>query len=439
MLRKNEAALTNYSLDLYQKKDYKKSEKICRRILKKNPDNETVLINLGNIFFIKKQYEEALNCYQKVQQINSDSFLAKVNIANVYLEQENYEQAAIYAEQALSEDSQNYMGLNILGTALLEQEKYDEALTILQQALKQNNQDAWLYNYLSRCYQQKSMIEEAVKCGWQAIKLAPNDESHHINFGYMLYELSLDSEDEIIKKYAMRWLEDYPQNKMATHMGKAILNQSIPECANEEYIKEIFDIFAESFEKVLKDLEYQTPQIMAQFLSKIYGEDSHPKLHILDAGCGTGLCGKFLKSYARFFGLDGVDLSAQMLKKAKAKKVYNHLYCNDIISFLQKKKSSYDLIVSADVLTYFGRLDSFFEQVQKSLKKHGRILFSFTANEEDEKDYVLHKSGRYKHNQKYVENLLQKYGFDIEKEEYCCLRKEAEQEVKGYIISAIKA
>lgn len=439
MFKKSEAALTNYSLDLYREKEYKKAEKICRQILKKNPYNETVLINLGNIFFIKKQYEEALNCYQKAQQINSDSFLAKVNIANVYLEQEDYAQAEAYAKKALLQDSQNYMSLNILGTALLEQGQIEEALVKLQQALKLNQTDPWLYNYLSRCYQHQGAIQEAVKCGWQAIQLAPSDESHHINFGYMLYELSLDSDDKIIKEYASQWLQKFPHNKMAEHMGKAILNQAVPEIANQEYVKEIFDIFAADFEKVLSDLEYQTPQIMSRFLDEIYGTDSLHKLHILDAGCGTGLCGKFLKPYARFLCLEGVDLSAQMLAEAKKKKVYNRLYCNDIISFLQKKNSKYDLIVSADVLTYFGRLDSFFEQAQKALKKQGRILFSFTANEEDERDYILHKSGRYKHHQKYVQNLLKKYGFDIEKEEYCCLRKEALQEVKGYVISAISA
>lgn len=439
MFEKSETQLTNYSLDLYQQKDYKKAEKICRKILEKNPQNLTVLINLGNILFLSKKYDEALANYQQAQTIRPDSFLAVVNIANIYLEQEDYTLAEKFARQALELDSQSYMALNILGTSLLEQEQYDEAMIILQQALKKNNQDSWLYNYLSRCYQQLGLIKEALETGWQAIKLSPQDESHHINFGYMLYELFLDSQDEIIKEYGQKWLQEFPQNKLAEHMGNAIVNQSIPSKANAEYIKEIFDVFAPDFEKVLGDLEYQTPQIMSRFLSEICCQDSPKKFHILDAGCGTGLCGKFLKPYARFLGLDGVDLSAKMLAEAKKKKIYNHLYCNDIIKFLNKHQASYDLIVSADVFTYFGSLDSLFEALSKSLKKQGRILFSITANDENISDYILHPSGRYKHHINYVHNSLKERGFVIEKEEYCCLRKEALQEVKGYVISSQKA
>lgn len=287
MFKKSEAELTNRSLDLYYQKDYKKAEKICRKILEKNPNNDTVLINLGNILFIYKKYEEALLYYQRAKDIKSDSFLARVNIANIYLEQKKYKLAEQTSQEALMLDSQNYMALNILGTALLEQEQYKKALSVLQQALNVNKNDAWLFNYLSRCYQQLGMIKEAVQSGWQAVKLSPQDESHHINFGYMLYELSLDSNEKIIKEYALKWLENFPENKMAEHMGKAILNQSIPEFANAEYVREIFDIFAPDFDKVLTDLDYKTPQIVSRFLQEIYGADSQKKLHILDAGCGT--------------------------------------------------------------------------------------------------------------------------------------------------------
>ncbi len=439
MFKKTEAELTNQSLDLYQKKDYKKAEKICRQILKKNPTNNTVLINLGNILFLQKKYEEAIHCYQMAQDINPDSLLATVNMANTYLEMENYVQAEKYARLAINFDSQNYMALNVLGSSLLEQEHYDEALQVLQQALKLKKDDAWLYNYLSRCYQQKEMLTDAIQSGWRAVELAPQDEDHHINFGYMLYELSLDSQEKIIKEYARKWVQKFPDNKVAQHMGKAILKQEIPDRADAEYIREIFDIFASDFENVLNNLDYQTPQIMSKILAQIYGKDSHPKLHILDAGCGTGLCGNFLKPYAGFLSLEGVDLSSKMLAQAKMKKVYNRLYCNDIISFLNQKKSAYDLIVSADVLTYLGDLDSFFEKAQKALKKGGRILFSITENKEDDSNYILHSSGRYQHHLKYIHLLLKKFGFDIEKEEYHCLRKEALEEVKGYIISAIKA
>lgn len=438
MFGKTETENLAYCMTLYEEQKYNKAEKICRKILKKNSTNQQALISLGNILFMQQKYDEALIFYKQAEANEPDSFLPKINIANLFVAKENYSQAEQYARQCLKLDSQSYMALNILGTSLMEQEHFEEALTILLQAQKENPKDAWLYNYLSQCYQQKGMIKEALEAGWQAIKLAPKDENQHINFGYMLYELSLDYKDKIIQKYTSEWLKNFPQNVMAEHMGQALLNKTIPEKANREYVQKIFDVFASDFDDVLADLEYQTPQIISDFMREIYGMDSHPKLYILDIGCGTGLCGKFLKPYAGFLKLEGVDISPEMLKKAKLKKIYNRLFCQDIVEFLQTKKSKYDLIVAADVLTYFGRLDLLFEQMQKALKKQGRILFSITSNDETDSEYILHQSGRYKHHQNYVHNLLQKNGFSVEKEEQKTLRKEAEKEVKGYIISAKK-
>lgn len=95
------------------------------------------------------------------------------------------------------------------------------------------------------------------------------------------------------------------------------------------------------------------------------------KLRILDAGCGTGLCAPFLKKYASWHGLEGVDLSSGMLAEAARKKLYARLYCQELCAFLSGHKKRYDLIAAADVLTYFGDLDSVFAGFAFALKKTG--------------------------------------------------------------------
>ena len=425
-------------MDSYACGKYKTAEKLCRHILKKQPQNKNMELTLGNIYFLQKKYDEALKIYQNLWQKDKDSFALNINLANVFLEKKDYTAAEKFAEIALRQDSQNEQCIQILGLSLLEQNKPQKAIKIFAEAISNKTKNAWIYNYISQCYQQMGATKEALAAGFKAVELSPEDDNQHINFGYMLYELALDSDDEKIKKYAQIWQEKFPENKIAEHMGNALLKKQENGKINVEYIQEIFDIFADDFEEVLAGLEYKTPQKIGRFLSEIYADSHKKKLKILDAGCGTGLCGKYLKPYAGFFSLSGVDISSKMLDSAKKKKLYNHLCCDELVHFLSCKKNSYDLIVSADVLTYFSSLDSLFLNVHNSLKRNGKFVFSISANDEDETDFVLHISGRYKHHINYIKSLAKKYGFDIEKTEKHILRKEGGKGVNGYIISLIR-
>ncbi len=430
------SALTNFSIDLFEQKKYKQAEKLCRKLLKKDAENYTALINLANVLFIKKEFAEALSLYQQADVLKPDYYPVKINLANTYLETENFEAAVQYANEALALDSQSYLGWNILGNALLEKEEYQAAVDALEKAEKLDSSDPWLYNSLSRAYQQTADYAKALKAGWQAVGLSAGEDSQQINFGYLLYETAMENNAAEVKDYARRWLKNYPENQIALHMGNAVINEEKIERANDGYLQNIFDVFAPDFEQVLSSLDYQTPQQIGGFLEQFYAADSHPKLKILDAGCGTGLCGKYLKKYAGFFSLSGVDLSSEMLKIAKAKKLYNRLYCQELNTFLGGRKKAYDLIVSADVLTYFGSLDSLFANLFSALKKSGRVIFSVTANEQNDEDYFLHISGRFQHHETYIKRLLQDNGFILEKQERTRLRKEGEQEVWGWIFAA---
>lgn len=124
------------------------------------------------------------------------------------------------------------------------------------------------------------------------------EEAQQINFGYLLYESTLEKQDSLLREYALKWLEKYPDNQVAQHMGNAVLNRAVRPRANDEYLKNIFDIFAPDFEQVLTGLDYRAPELIRCLLEEIYGSKKSPRLRILDAGCGTGFCGGFLKNTA---------------------------------------------------------------------------------------------------------------------------------------------
>merc|ERR1712176_314472 len=92
----------------------------------------------------------------------------------------------------------------------------------------------------------------------------------------------------------------------------------------ESFVAELFDDFADTFDKKLESLKYRVPQLVgkaAEFLLKTRAtkmrnsgtvDGSILFESVLDAGCGTGLAGRFLRPLAGG-KLVGVDASTKMM------------------------------------------------------------------------------------------------------------------------------
>jgi predicted TPR repeat methyltransferase len=156
---------------------------------------------------------------------------------------------------------------------------------------------------------------------------------------------------------------------------------------------------------------------------------------VLDAGCGTGLCGPLLKPYVK--RLIGVDLSSGMLNKARGRALYDDLVEADLVTYLNGCHACFDLIVSADTLVYFGDLQPFLQSAQKALKRAGNLVFTLEKCEEAaDNGYKLNFHGRYSHTHDYVKEALDFSGFAMQSAESVVLRKESGQPVIGMLVVA---
>ncbi len=436
--KKSLPALNNLTTALYESGDLKQAEKYCRLALRRDGENASALVNMGNIVYRKGRYREALDLYRHAAEKQPDFYIAEINIANTLYDLKDYGPAAEQALRSLRLNPSSLTAYVILGNSYLELDRYDEALSALKKALQLDSEDPWIYNSLSQVCQKKSQWEDALKYGWQAVEKSSGDEAQQINFGYTLYECALEKTDSLVKKYAENWRRRYPDNKVAAHMAAAVGNSGNITGADDDYVRNIFDVFAPDFESVLTALDYQAPAHIHEMLRRIYGEKTSRRMRILDAGCGTGFCGVFLKKYAAWRGLWGVDLSTGMLSVARQKKVYDKLFQEELTVFLKQWKNRFDLIVSADVLTYFGDLQNLFSGFADSLRKGGRILFTVSENNISGDAYFLHPSGRFLHSEKYIADLLRRHGLELEKSERRKLRNEGEKEVFGFVFSALK-
>ena len=89
-----------------------------------------------------------------------------------------------------------------------------------------------------------------------------------------------------------------------------------------EQQKEVYRNWAEDYDReLIEDFGYVAPEQAVEVLRQRVPNRFAP---ILDMGCGTGLVGKQLVAEG-YHVIDGLDLSPEMLDKARALGVYRHL------------------------------------------------------------------------------------------------------------------
>lgn len=186
-----------------------------------------------------------------------------------------------------------------------------------------------------------------------------------------------------------------PGDPELAYARDAVTGMTSHDRAPAEYVAAHFDGFASVFDTRLRDdLRYTVPETLVTLLERerelARGAGG---LDILDAGCGTGLCGPLLRPLAR--RLIGVDLSGEMLKLADRRGVYDELIAAELVDVLRASPGAYDVIVAADVLAYFGALDALVSAVRDALRAPG--LFAASIESHDGDGYALGPSGRWAH------------------------------------------
>ena len=232
------------------------------------------------------------------------------------------------------------------------------------------------------------------------------------------------------------WLQSEPDDPVARHTLAAVSGRDVPARASDAYVQKTFDSFAASFEVKLAKLHYRAPELVAARLAET-GVSPARALDILDAGCGTGLCGPLFAPYA--CRLVGVDLSEGMLAHAKEKRVYDELVRAELTAYLQAHRDEFDLIVTADTLVYFGALESVAAAAAGALRHGGRLIFTVeeTTGDDASPSYCLRPHGRYNHREEYVARVLADAGLvaDMARAE---LRLESGIPVAGLVVMAAK-
>jgi predicted TPR repeat methyltransferase len=343
---------------------------------------------------------------------------------------ERLEDGIAMVRESLKFDERNAHAWNNLGNMLVVIDKPDEAIEAYLRATEYAPElvEAW-YN-LGVCYRRVRKIEESVRAFVKAVELQPANGMVYERFGMLLYGLGRFNEAANVYR---EWLKVEPGSAVARHMLSAMTGEDVPARADDEYLKKLFDRFSSSFDEQLANLGYRAPELLVAALGDYVPTDG--RLDVLDAGCGTGLCGPLLRSMSN--RLVGVDLSDGMVEKAQARKVYDELAVGELCAFMRSRPAAFDVVISADTLVYFGALEEAASAARSAIRPGGVLAFTLERLADDDPNpYRIQPHGRYAHRSAYVRDALQAAGFKAVDIRDVVLRKERGQDVQGYLLVA---
>ena len=422
-----------FALQLHRGGSLDEAETLYRRVIAAAPANLNALHYLGVLCHQQNRHAEAAESIERIIDLDPQNADAHNNLGNVLEGLGKFSEAEACYRKAIALRPDHDPAYNNLGVVLMAQRKVDEALEAYRRAVTLAPDSAdYRYN-MGNALRKSGELEEAVGAYQEAVKLNPDHTGARQGLARTL--LQAGRRDEAAEVFE-EWLRKEPGHPVILYLQAACLGKGVPDRAPDAYVQQIFDDLADSFDGHLVDnLDYRAPGLVIEALSEVL-PSPNADLDILDAGCGTGLCGPLLRPYAR--KLVGIDLSAKMLTKAAARKTYDDLVKFELTEYLGRQSEAFDVIASADTLCYFGDLEPVFQAATNALKPVGLLAFTLEDAGDDTTDSQLNPHGRYAHASTYVEGAIGKAGFAVHSITSVVLRNEGKQPVAGHLVAAKK-
>lgn len=388
--------------------DPKAAESIYKKILRDNEQHLDAAYLLGALYAEQGNITAALKYSLQADAIPPASYRVKNNLGNLYRLQEDFATAIAYFQAALRLNPEFAEAYNNLGITYHHCNQLDDAIATYRLAVALHPGFlAALFN-LGNAYWDNGNLLDAAECYLRTLELDPDYRLAHDRLASYYIDKGTN-ETAII--HLNRCLDLDPADACGARIRLAYVSGVTPalnfpvELIQRTYLKKARH-WDDDVQR--KDMAFLGPRIIEQAVYAIKPALTQP-LDILDLGCGTGLCGPFLRPLCGT--LTGVDISAAMLAQAKPKQIYDQLVCQDITAFLLDHPPSYDLVVASGVLIFYAALDPVFRAIANSLRPGGYLVF--TVYKSDSQDYSIRSNFHFAHHPDYLRHTAEFCGLKV--------------------------
>ena len=402
-----------------------------RQLLAVRPGDANLNHFFGVLLHQRGRTDEALAQVRRSIEIDPTVASWHNNLGNMLLDQLQPVEAARAYQRCLELEPDNAEVRNNLGCLLRLCGQFPQAEAVLRDAIEHAPDSSAAHTNLALVLASQGRDDEAMAAGNRALALKADNSRSRRLLG-LLY--ARRGRNDLAAQLFRDWLARSPDDVQARHHLAAVTGEQVPSRASDGYVVDLFDRFAASFDAKLASLDYRAPTLCVEVVHRRLGE-ADGRRRVLDAGCGTGLCGPLLRPYAR--ELVGVDLSRGMLDRARARSVYDALHQGELGAWLATDRPPFHLLVSADTLCYFGALDALLAAARRACTDDGWLVFTVEAlDDASGADCCLLPHGRYAHRREAVERWLSDAGWGSIELEAVVLRQEAGEPVCGWLASA---
>ncbi len=408
------------------------ARRVYEELLAHMPNHPAVLHYFGILSHDEGQHAEGLAMIERSITNEPDNSSFWNNYGRVLMGADRLNDAIDAFKHSIELNEANAEAFSNLGNLQTKRQNFDIAEACYMKAIDINPAFFEAYTNLAGLRIAEGRMQDASQLLWKAAVVEPGNIASRRILAYCYAHMG---ETDKARDIYAEWLAEEPGNPVAAHHLAAIATGPPPSRASDDYVRSLFDSFAATFDRKLATLQYNGPDLLEH---EVHAANPAGKLlTIIDAGCGTGLCGHFLRRHAST--LIGVDLSPLMVEKAKERAVYDELITGELTAFFETYPQKADMIMLGDTLCYFGDLVAVMAGAAQRLNMGGHLIFTVECNAADDRDYALFPHGRYGHGETYVRSVLGRQHFAISNFQKVVLRTEALLPVEGYLVRAVIA